>query len=113
MFFKNVDPHTLKEWLDADEAVLIDVREKGEYDLERIPNSHLIPLGVICGNNLPQNEITINNKKKIVVHCRMGKRGAQACEILLQENPQLEIYNLEGGISAWVNASLPVVSGKS
>jgi rhodanese-related sulfurtransferase len=43
-----------------------------------------------------------------VVHCLKGSRGASACEKLLRQDPNLEIYNLEGGIDAWSAAGLPI-----
>jgi len=35
-------------------------------------------------------------------------RGKTACEKLLNENPKLDIYNLEGGIAAWEKAGLEI-----
>ena len=51
--------------------------------------------------------------KKLVIHCKAGKRGGMACEKLLAEDHNLEVYNLEGGISAWTQAGYAVkTSGK-
>jgi rhodanese-related sulfurtransferase len=75
---------------------LIDVRELAEYQESKIDQAHLIPLGEISINSLPDFK-----NKKLVLHCRSGKRSASACQKLLGEDSNLEIYNLEGGISAW------------
>ena len=96
MTIKNIDPKTLKKWLDNNEAIIVDVREPAEHNAEKISGSNLIPLANICQSLLPQC-----NGKKLVVHCRSGKRSADACQKLISKNPSLEIYNLEGGIMAW------------
>jgi rhodanese-related sulfurtransferase len=108
MPIKTVDAKTLKTWLDSGEAMVIDVREASEYNAENIPGSKLVPLASISKKTLPEHK-----GKKLIVHCKGGKRGEAACEKLLKEDPNLEIYNLEGGISAWVEAGNPVkCSGK-
>ncbi|NBX52419.1 MAG: DUF2892 domain-containing protein [Proteobacteria bacterium] len=99
MTIKNIDCATLKKWLDNDEALLIDVREAGEYKNINIPKSYLLPLGNISIDKIPPY-----SNKKLVIHCHSGKRSLMACQKLLNENSNLEIYNLEGGICAWQNS---------
>lgn len=106
MPMKTVDAKTLKQWLDKGEAVLVDVREPEEYASENIPDATLVPLAGVCKSALPAA-----SGKKLVIHCKAGKRGGTACEKLLAEDPNLEVYNLEGGISAWAQAGLPVKAG--
>ncbi|MDP1723641.1 MAG: rhodanese-like domain-containing protein [Alphaproteobacteria bacterium] len=108
MPIKNVDAATLKRWMDSGEAVVVDVREPAEHDAEKIQGATLVPLGTVTKSSVPCCE-----GKKLVIHCRSGKRGASACEKLLAEDPNLEVYNLEGGISAWGAAGHSIVaSGK-
>ncbi|MEI7669829.1 MAG: rhodanese-like domain-containing protein [Pseudomonadota bacterium] len=108
MPLKTIDANTLKKWLDNKEAVLIDVREPAEYNAENIPHSKLLPLGKISKALLPGL-----GSKKLIIHCRKGGRGGTACEKLLAEDPEIEIYNLEGGIEAWIKAGFPInISGK-
>lgn len=96
MPIRTVGAETLKSWLDKGEAVLVDVREPAEYAAENIPGATLIPIGGMTKQALPDI-----SGKKLVIHCRSGKRGGMACEKLLAEDPNLDVYNLEGGISAW------------
>jgi rhodanese-related sulfurtransferase len=102
MDYKTIDSATLKSWLEKDEAVLIDVREQGEYDEVNIPASTLVPLGKISIRALPSSD------KKIVIHCLKGGRGQKACEALCAHSRELDLYNLAGGIEAWIDAGLPV-----
>lgn len=109
MTFKNIDATTLKQWMDKGEVMLVDVREPAEHASENIPGATLVPLGTVCKSKVPET-----HGKKLVIHCRSGKRGGTACEKLLAEDPNLEVYNLEGGIMAWEQAGNKVASsGKS
>ncbi len=93
---KSVDVKTLKGWLDSKDAVLVDVREPAEYQAQNIPQAFLLPLGQVSVKTIPEIK-----GKKLVIHCKSGGRGGKACEKLLAENPDIEVYNLEGGITAW------------
>lgn len=108
MALKTIDATTLKHWLDNNVAVLVDVREPAEHAAENIRDATLLPLHKVSKATLPPYA-----GKKLVIHCRKGGRGGMACEKLLAEDPNLEIYNLEGGIEAWRAAGLTVAtSGK-
>ncbi len=108
MPIKKIDATTLKNWIDSGEAVVIDVREPAEYAFENISGATLLPLSSISKSKLPET-----GGKKLVIHCHAGKRSTSACEKLLAEDPRLEIYNLEGGISAWAGAGHAIkTSGK-
>ncbi|GGZ42436.1 rhodanese-like domain-containing protein [Asticcacaulis endophyticus] len=96
---KSVDAPTLKQWLNHNEAILIDVREPSEHAAEHIAGAHLIPLGALATTPLPALDGRI-----LAVHCLKGGRGQSACQTLSQLYPDLEIHNLEGGISAWTAA---------
>ena len=104
MTIKHIDVSTAKQWLDNDEAILIDVREPAEHAAQKIPDAALHPVGSICCSGIPQTD------KKILIHCQKGMRGSNACQKLMAENGALEVYNIEGGIEAWKQAGLPVES---
>lgn len=106
MTVKTIDAATAKNWLEQDEAVLIDVRESAEHASSRIPEAQLHPVGSICCGALP------DTGKKIIIHCQKGMRGRNACEKLLTENAALEVYNMEGGIEAWAQAGFPIAQGE-
>jgi sulfur-carrier protein adenylyltransferase/sulfurtransferase len=94
----------LKERLDKGEDVFIlDVREPHEYQICNL-KGHLIPLG-----ELPRRVHELDSAREIVVHCKSGKRSAQAVDFLRQAGFR-KIYNLRGGILSWsteVDPSVP------
>lgn len=92
---KSVNVQELKELIDSKaDFQLIDVREQGEFDQANL-SGELIPLQTI-----PQNVEKIEKEKQVVVHCRSGKRSANAIMFLEQHGFE-NLYNLEGGILAW------------
>lgn len=103
MSIKTVDAKTLNEWLQKNEALLIDVREQEEHKLKNIPGAKLIPLGSLCQKELPEIK-----GRKLVLHCGGGGRGGRACEKLISENPDIEVYNLSGGLRSWKSAGYEV-----
>jgi len=95
----------LKQRMDqGDDLQIIDVREPHEFDIGRIPNSTLIPLGQVLNR---QNEIDPN--RETVVHCKMGGRSARAIEALQRSGFTGRLMNLRGGILAWSNEVDPSV----
>ena len=95
----------LKGRLDRQDGVFVlDVREPQEYQICRIPDSTLIPLG-----DLPQRLSELEGHDDMVVHCKSGARSAKAVK-LLREAGFSKAKNLRGGILAWidrVDPSLP------
>ena len=99
---KTIKVNDLKKKLDNNEVLLIDVREHHEHQACSIEGAHLIPLGEISLDKLPSKSLPI------VIHCGSGKRSAEACNKLLEKDPGLELYSLEGGIKAWKDAGFSV-----
>jgi rhodanese-related sulfurtransferase len=88
----------LKSMMDAKEDFqLIDVREEYERDICEI-GGELIPMGEVN-----DNADKISRDKKVVVHCRSGKRSASVIQMLEQAHGFKNLYNLKGGILAWVD----------
>ena len=101
---ESVDPETARRWRDADEAVIIDVREPGEYRGEHIDGAVNVPLSGFDPSNLPAL-----NGRKVVIHCKSGTRAKQACGKLADAAAgQKAVYNM-GGIDHWKKAGLPTV----
>jgi adenylyltransferase/sulfurtransferase len=94
---KSITVQELKAWKDENkEFQLIDVREPYEVEICNIDGIS-IPM-----NEIPSRVDELIADKPVVVHCRSGKRSGNVIEFL-EQNHQLEnLYNLEGGILAWI-----------
>ncbi len=92
----------------ADEGFyLVDVREPSEFEIVRIPGSHLIPKqGFLDGTVLA----TLPQDKPIILHCKSGVRSAE-CLAILKGAGFADATHVAGGVIAWakqIDKSLPV-----
>jgi adenylyltransferase/sulfurtransferase len=90
-----------------DNFYLVDVREPSEFEIVRIPGSHLIPKqGFLDGTVLA----TMPQDRPIVLHCKSGVRSAE-CLAILKGAGFSDATHVAGGVIAWakqIDKSLPV-----
>ncbi|MDX2049543.1 MAG: molybdopterin-synthase adenylyltransferase MoeB [Chitinophagaceae bacterium] len=99
---KEITVDELYEWqVNGEEFQLIDVREPHEYDIVNI-GAELIPLA-----SVQDNLDKISRDKKVVLHCKMGGRSAKAIRELEEKFGFDNLYNLKGGILAWIDEVQP------
>ncbi|MFN9019755.1 MAG: rhodanese-like domain-containing protein [Pseudanabaena sp.] len=98
---QTVDSATLKQWLDHNQVILIDVREPSEYAAERIDGARLVPL-----SKLDINQIPFGGDKDIVLQCQTGIRSGQAAQQLLNSGIET-VTHLEGGLNVWKQRGYP------
>ena len=95
---KSITVQELKQLMDSNEEFqLIDVRETYENEICSL-NGLLIPM-----NEIPGRVEELVKEKKVIVHCRSGKRSANVIDFLEQNYQLTNLYNLEGGILAWID----------
>ncbi len=97
----------LKERLEKGENLrVIDVREAWEY-AELNVGARSFPLSTLMQQI---HELEPWKNDDIVIHCKSGTRSQQAV-LLLQQHGFTRLYNLQGGIEAWIahygNTTLP------
>jgi rhodanese-related sulfurtransferase len=88
------------------DAVIVDVREKEEWDEEHIPDAIHLSRGTV--------ELEIEEKfpdldKTIITHCGGGGRSALVAESL-QKMGYKNVRSMAGGFKAWKAAGLPTTS---
>jgi adenylyltransferase/sulfurtransferase len=94
---KEITPKELIQWkANGEEVQVIDVREPKEYETANI-GAELIPLDSII-----ENVHKIARNKKVVVHCKTGRRSIRAIRELQQKFGFDNLYNLKGGIVAYL-----------
>ncbi|WKN30446.1 rhodanese-like domain-containing protein [Porifericola rhodea] len=93
---KEITVQELKKMQDSNEGFqFIDVREPYEYEEANL-GAELIPLG-----DVPDSVDKFKRDQKVVVHCRSGKRSANAIKYLEEKHQYDNLYNLKGGILAY------------
>jgi rhodanese-related sulfurtransferase len=101
---KEVNPVAALQLINHKNAVVLDVREPGEYAAGHVLNSKLIPLGKLKER---LGELEKHKDHSIVVVCRSGNRSGTACSLLGKQGFS-QAYNLAGGVQAWQKANLPL-----
>jgi rhodanese-related sulfurtransferase len=83
--------------------VVVDVRERWEFDYCRIEDSTSVPLGM-----LPQAIDELPPDRDIVLVCHHGVRSQHAAE-WLQRAGFDRVHNLRGGVAAWADEVDPAM----
>jgi rhodanese-related sulfurtransferase len=89
-------------------SVVLDVGTKNEYDAGHIPGAISMPESEVAARarRLPKS-------KEIVLYCNCGTEElSMRAAAELQRQGFLDVFVLEGGYQAWLNAGLPVEKSK-
>jgi len=99
------EPLEVKELLDSGtDMVLVDVREKWEFEYCRIPNSIHISV-----TDIPDNISKLETKKPLILVCHNGRRSRHIGEELIKKGFD-NLINLKGGVDQWaddIDMSMP------
>jgi rhodanese-related sulfurtransferase len=98
-----ISPEAAAAKLQNHEAVIVDVREKDEWEEEHIPHAIHLSRGTIeldIEDKIPDPNTTI------ICHCGGGGRSALATESL-QKMGYKNVRSMAGGLKAWKDAGLP------
>ena len=88
------------------EAVIVDVREKDEWDEEHVPDATHLSRGTI---ELDIEEKVPDLNALIICHCGGGGRSALAADSL-QKMGYKNVRSMAGGFKAWKAAELPTTT---
>ncbi len=90
----------------ADGAVVVDVREPGEYVGGHVPGAVLMPMG-----QLPSRVGELDRRGPVYVICASGNRSRAMSDFLVGAG--FDARSVDGGTSAWANSGRPVVMGRT
>ncbi|ALJ07590.1 MAG: rhodanese-like domain-containing protein [Brevundimonas aurantiaca] len=102
---REIGPAELKALLDQGEALVIDVREPGEFAAEHIAGAVNLPLSSFDPARLPAAD-----GKTVILQCAGGKRSGMALDRCAEAQAAIDTH-LAGGLGAWKSAGLPVERG--
>ena len=102
--FKNITVAELREMMKQGGLHLVDVRTDAEVARGKIPQGDSLPLHL-----LPLRLSGMDKSSTTVFYCQMGGRSGQAAAFAAA-NGFTDVYNLQGGITAWARAGLPIDS---
>ena len=101
----SVGPQQAVMLINRKNAVVVDVRDKKEFESGHIVDSINIPLA-----KLKQRitELKKHKEKPVVVVCKLGQHSGEAAK-MLTEAGHAEVFKLSGGVTEWKSQSLPLV----
>ena len=89
--------------INREDALVIDVREPGEFGAGHILGARNVPVARMDGSG----ELAKRKDKPLIVYCDGGERAAKAAGALRKLGFS-RVVNLSGGLPAWQQAGLPV-----
>jgi phage shock protein E len=98
-----ISPHDAAEKMKSNNAVMIDVRDKEEWDEGHIPGATHMSRGTI---EFDIEEKVPDPNAMIICHCGGGGRSALAAESL-QKMGYKNVHSMAGGFKAWKANGLP------
>lgn len=96
---ESISAEQLSDWIRGEKAFqLIDVREAPEYRSGHLQAAFSVPLSRLNGKlpELPQDQ-------PWVIMCQQGGRSKKALQYIKERQPELTVFNLEGGMTEWIN----------
>ena len=110
---ENLTPLQVKEELSTKNVLLVDIRESDELQQNgRIEGAMHAPRGMIefhADPTSPYHKTELTGDKRIILQCASGGRSALAAKAL-KEMGYSNVAHMDGGLKAWKEAGLPVVS---
>lgn len=91
------------------EAVILDARERKEYDISHIKNA--IYIGYENFKIKTVLDSIINKNEQLVVYCSLGIRSEDIAE-KLKKGGYTNVYNLYGGIFEWKNKDFNIYNSE-
>lgn len=90
------------------DAVVIDLRSMEAFSNGHIVNAKSVPLDELAGHIGKLDKL---KKKPVIAVCDSGIASTKAVNTLRDSGFE-SVYGLKGGMAAWGQAGLPVVTGK-
>ena len=104
---KPISAHEATKLLNAEEAVLVDLREAKDYNEGHIAGSLHMPYAKISERAV---ELEKNKDKVIILADKIGQHAGKIGKTLGSSG--FQVRRLQGGVSEWANQGLPLVKKK-
>jgi rhodanese-related sulfurtransferase len=101
---KHVDPKNAQKLLSQTNVVILDIRTPEEFKSYHIAGATNIDFN---SSDFERHINSLDKSKNYLVHCASGGRSTRSLKIFQKHDFQ-SVYHLDGGISAWKDAGLPV-----
>lgn len=100
----SVTPTQATHLINREDAIVLDVREPGEYSAGHVLGAKNLPLSRL---DAPGADLPKRKERPVIVYCESGQRSAKAAAAL-RKHGFARVMNLAGGLGAWQQAGLPL-----
>ena len=90
--------------INREDALVLDVREAGEYGAGHILGAKNLPLARLESG---AGDVAKKKDASLILYCDTGDRSGKAVTALKKQG-YTKVVNLSGGLAAWKQAGLPV-----
>jgi thioredoxin 1 len=104
----NISADDFQKQIAESNIQLVDVRTPEEYAQKHLANAKNININ---SSSFETEMNALDKSKPLYVYCLSGGRSGNAAD-WAHKNGFKEVYNLEGGVLAWMNNGKPVVKGE-
>lgn len=105
--FVMLSPQQVVESVNRNHALIVDLREPPLYKSGHITNAHNLPSSVFDPNKLP-SFLHQKQQHPVILVCHDGRTSPQIAK-KLHGLGYGQVFLLEGGLTMWQNAALPLV----
>ncbi len=102
---KLISADSLKEMLNSNQGILLDVRTPQEFAEGHLPGAINIDYR---NEGFSAALDTLDKNKQYEVYCRSGRRSAESAEMMSKKGFK-KVYDLEGGILKWQEKGFEIV----
>ena len=99
-----VDTGRAIQLINREDALVVDVRDSGDYAAGHILGAKNLPLAKLDASGA---ELAKKKERPVIVYCDGSERSAKALAAL-KRHGFTRVANLSGGLAAWQQAGLPV-----
>lgn len=89
--------------INDEDAVVIDIRESGEYKSGHIINAKNLPMARLLDEI---GRVAKNKSKPVILYCKTGSQSAAACQSLVKAGYEKAAY-IKSGLYSWQDSNLP------
>jgi rhodanese-related sulfurtransferase len=86
-------------------AIVLDLRPKAAYDAGHIGDARNVPAADLESQS---DSLKRWREKNVITYCETGSSGASSAKALAKMG-FTKVFNLQGGVNAWVKNNLPLV----
>jgi len=105
--YERIDVHTAHAMVNSGQypnLLVLDVRSAGEFGIGHLEDAASIPFDQLDSR---LDELVGQENDEVIVYCRSGFTSQMAAELLVLHG-FTKVYDIIGGITAWVEAELPI-----